>query len=426
MDIREIAFETYQKSLNNNGFEGFENTEIKTQDMAFIKRLVMTTLRKQEFLKKVINKYSSKPMPQKMQPPHFLLIMGCAEALYFRTPTYAVVNSYVALAKKIGNKYSGGFINAILRKICNDKENILQAQNVPFFTKSFRQILQKDYTQKQISLIEKHSAQEPPLDITTKKDFEAWTTKLNGKLMPNNSIRIQSAGEIKQLPEYENGEWWVQDMASSLAVKTLKDIKGLKVLDLCAAPGGKTAQLINAGADVTALDISEKRLQTMQENLARLKMQTVKTICADANLFLQECKEKFDIILLDAPCSATGTLRRHPEIVHNRSIKDVEQCVGIQKNILENVDSCLKNGGILLYSVCSLAKDEGEKQIINFISTNPQYKIVPITTELFDNKNADSLQEMITEEGFIRCLPYHFAKDGGVDGFFIAKLKKEK
>lgn len=115
--------------------------------------------------------------------------------------------------------------------------------------------------------------------------------------MPNNSIRIQSAGEIKQLPEYENGEWWVQDMASSLAVKTLKDIKGLKVLDLCAAPGGKTAQLINAGADVTALDISEKRLQTMQENLARLKMQTVKTICADANLFLQECKEKFDIIL---------------------------------------------------------------------------------------------------------------------------------
>ena len=426
MDIREIAFETYQKSLNNNGFEGFENTEIKTQDMAFIKRLVMTTLRKQEFLKKVINKYSSKPMPQKMQPSHFLLIMGCTEALYFRTPTYAVVNSYVSLAKKIGNKYSGGFINAILRKVCNDKENILQAQNVPFFTKSFRQILQKDYTQKQISLIEKYSAQEPPLDITTKKDFESWATKLNGKLMPNNSIRIQSAGEIKQLPEYENGEWWIQDMASSLAVKTLKDIKGLKVLDLCAAPGGKTAQLINAGADVTALDISEKRLQTMRENLARLKMQTVKTICADANSFLQECKEKFDIILLDAPCSATGTLRRHPEIVHNRSIKDVEQCVDIQKNILGNIDSCLKKGAILLYSVCSLAKDEGEKQIINFISTNPQYKIVPITTELFDNKDADSLQEMITEEGFMRCLPCHFAKDGGVDGFFIAKLKKEK
>ena len=164
----------------------------------------------------------------------------------------------------------------------------------------------------------------------------------------------------------------------------------------------------------------------MQENLARLKMQTVKTICADANSFLQECKEKFDIILLDAPCSATGTLRRHPEIVHNRSIKDVEQCVDIQKNILGNIDSCLKKGGILLYSVCSLAKDEGEKQIINFISTNPQYKIVPIATELFDNKDADSLQEMITEEGFMRCLPCHFAKDGGVDGFFIAKLKKEK
>lgn len=136
--------------------------------------------------------------------------------------------------------------------------------------------------------------------------------------------------------------------------------------------------------------------------------------------------KKNSILYCDAPCSATGTLRRHPEIVHNRSIKDVEQCVDIQKNILENVDSCLKNGGILLYSVCSLAKDEGEKQIINFISTNPQYKIVPITTELFDNKNADSLQEMITEEGFMRCLPCHFAKDGGVDGFFIAKLKKEK
>ena len=422
MNTRTLSTQIYQNILSGNADSRFDAIS-DPQERAFAKKLIFTALRKQTFLKKVIGRYSSKQLPPKLSIEQIALILGATEILYLHTPQYAVVSSYVDIAKKLGNKYAGGFVNAVLRKICQDADTIRQASNVPFFSKNFRRILQPDYTAKQIAAIEKYAALEPPLDLTIKSEPAHWAEILGGKLMPNNSVRLYSAGAVSQLSGYQEGAWWVQDFASSLAVTALGNIKGKNVLDLCAAPGGKTAQLINAGATVTAVDISAPRLQKLKENLARLKFKAKNIICSDAINYLQNNNENFDIIILDAPCSASGTLRRHPEIVHTKTPEDVVQSVKLQQQMLSATASHLKKGGILLYSVCSLSKNEGERQVANFIDANPEFKIVPITSAVLFNSNI--LPEIITPEGFIRCLPSILGTEGGMDGFFIAVLQKE-
>ena len=422
MNIRTLSTQIYQTILSGNTDSRFDAIS-DPQERAFAKKLIFTALRKQTFLKKVIGRYSSKQLPTKILPEQIAIILGATEILYLHTPEYAVVSSYVEIAKKLGNKYAGGFVNAILRKICQDKESIIQASNIPFFSKNFRRILQTDYTVKQIAAIEKYAVFEPPLDITVKSNPERWAETLGGKLMPNNSIRLHSAGAISQLTGYNDGAWWVQDFASSLAVKTLGNIQGKNVLDLCAAPGGKTAQLINAGAQVTAVDISASRLQKLKENLKRLNFNAKDIICSDAISYLQKTTETFDIIMLDAPCSATGTLRRHPEIVHTKTIDDVAQSVVLQKQMLNAVAPHIKSGGILLYSVCSLAKDEGEKQVTDFILAHSEFKISSILPSVLFTR--DTVPDIITPEGFVRCLPSILGPEGGMDGFFIAQLQKE-
>lgn len=423
MDIREIAAEIYKSALNN-GTKGYDAEFSSAQDKAFVKRLVLTTLRRQEFLRNILKPWMAKPMPAKLSNIHQLILLGTTEILYFRTPEYAVVSSYVNLAKKSGGKSVGGFVNALLHKVCKNKDEILKTENKPFFPKGFYQLLNTDYDKNQIKAMEQASACEPPLDITVKSNAYAWAEKLGGTVLPNKSIRIFSAGAVSSLNGYTDGQWWVQDMASSLAVPALGNIKGLNVLELCAAPGGKTAQLLSGGANVTALDISSSRLQTMEENLNRLNLHTSKTVCADALDFLKNSSSFYDIILLDAPCSATGTLRRHPEIVHTRTNKDVQQSAAIQKQILESAAQKLQKQGLLLYSVCSLSKAEGERQIKNFISTHKDFKIKPINPELIAGSEKNKIEMMITEEGFIRCLPSYLPEQGGLDGFFIACLQK--
>ena len=395
------------------------------QERAFAKRLVLTALRRQEFLRKIIAGYSAKKLPPKMSFAQMAIVLGAVEILYFRTPEYAVVNSYVEIAKKLENKYCGGFVNAVLRKICADCEKIISMPQTLFFPSSFRRILAADYTQREIAAIEKASSAEPPLDLTVKNNASQWAEKLSGKLMPNGSVRLKNVGIVNNIEGYNDGQWWVQDTASSLAVQSLGDIHGKKVLDLCAAPGGKTAQLINAGAEVTAVDISEKRLQTLRENLHRLNFEAENIVCADAMDFLQNNTTQFDIVLLDAPCSATGTLRRHPEIVHTRATKDIEQSAELQKKMLNAVVPHVAKGGILLYAVCSLVKTEGEKQIAAFVAEHNQFKIAAINPQNIAGERQGEILPLITSDGFLRCLPSHFEKDGGLDGFFIAKLKKE-
>lgn len=427
MDSRAVALEMYQKALSSDfAGAGLDSLPagLPPQDIAFIKRLLLTALRRQEFIRRIINGYASKKLPTRPDLPQLAVILGAVEILYFHTPDYATVNSYVNLAKKLGSKYAGGFVNAILHKICRDKETIAAAPKQPFFPQTFTALLRRDYGKKTVAAIEKAAAAEAPLDLTVKEAPDQWAQKLEGKLMGNGTVRLYAAGNVSHLPGYGDGAWWVQDLASSLAVASLGDIRGKKVLDLCAAPGGKTAQLINAGAKVTALDISASRLETLRQNLQRLDLKPEAVITADAAAYLQNTPA-YDIILLDAPCSATGTLRRHPEIVHTRGARDVAANAALQKRMLESAAAALKPGGTLLYSVCSLSKDEGENQINAFITAHPDFKIIPIAEAEINPFRQPGFNDLITSEGYIRCLPSCLSAEGGMDGFFVAKLQKE-
>lgn len=427
-DSRQVAAEMLQKVLSDKAFfsEIKNSTDsLEAKDIAFVNMLVLTTLRRLVFIKRALRQYAKKRMPDKVIFAEYALLLATTEILYLNTPDYAVINSWVEIVKKKTDKYVSGFVNAILRKICADKEELIKHDNQEFFTSEFFKILNQGYGKKTVAKIQEASLKEPALDITVKSDPKIWAEKLGGTLLPSGTIRLNSSGRINEIEGYHDGSWWVQDAAAALCVKALGDIKSLSVLDMCAAPGGKTAQLLNAEAKVTSLDISHSRLQKLCDNITRLRFETPETICADGIDYLTNFRgEKFDIILLDAPCSATGTLRRHPELVHIKTLADVDKQAELQKELLHASANALKKDGILLYCVCSLTKTEGENQIRAFLDSHQHFQISPITKADICTFDGPDMSEIITPEGFIRTLPFHLEDHGGLDSFFIAKLQK--
>jgi len=397
----------------------FHLDSLKGQDTAFANMLVLTALRHLYSIKKLLKKYVKKKLPTKAKTGEYLLILATVEILYLNTPSYAVLNSYVELVKKQTDKYIAGFVNAVLRKIAADTENTPPSNE--FFPDSFFKLLRQSYSAKTIRKIEQAALAEPPLDISVKSNPETWAQTLGGIQLCGGTIRLRDAAPVPSLPGFNDGSWWVQDFAASLAVKSLlPDLAGRRILDVCAAPGGKTAQLLAAGAKVTALDISAARLKTLRQNLERLQMPAEQIICADALEYLEHFQdEPFDDILLDAPCSATGTLRRHPEIVHLKTDADIAKQALLQKQILRHVSKALKIGGRLVYCTCSLDKREGENQIRDFLRDNNNFSIIPIAIP-------GCPEELLTSEGFLRVLPCHLPENGGADGFFIALLQRTK
>lgn len=426
VDIRRAAVEMLKDVLENKNF--FSDVKIRqnqynAQDSAFINMLILTTFRHLVFIKKTLKKFVKKKFPATAVNGQYALFLGVCEVLYLDTPDYAVINSYVEITKQMADKYVAGFVNAVLRNICKQKEELKKEDSGEFFPPEFFHILNQDYGKKTIQKIQKSAMQEPKLDISVKKDAKHWAEILQGQLLPSGTIRLNNNGKISDLAGYQNGDWWVQDFAAALAVKALPDIKNKKVLDMCAAPGGKTAQLLNKEATVTALDISETRLAKLKENMDRLHFKA-QIICADALEYIKNFHEEgYDAVLLDAPCSATGTIRRHPELVHIKRLKDVDKQVELQQQILSQTPKLIKKGGIFIYCTCSIAHAEGEKQIRAFLEKNTNFKIIPITSEELCG-NAE-LSEIITPEGFIRTLPYHLQNYGGTDSFFVARLQKE-
>jgi 16S rRNA (cytosine967-C5)-methyltransferase len=327
---------------------------------------------------------------------------------------YAVINSYVEIAKKKTDKFGANFVNAILRNVSRQKDTLLKNRKSKFFSDDFIKILKQDYKTNEIDEMEIFANIEPLLDLTLKPNKSA--TFDNGILLDFGTLRLPSNTKVTELNGFNEGDFWVQDASSSLAVKTLDNWQNKKVLDLCAAPGGKTAQLLSMGAIVTAIDISQSRLNILKENIKRLKLEeNLKTICSDATTL--ECDDKFDVILIDAPCSATGTFRRHPEIIHTKKINDVIKMAKLQKEILENAINLLQPDGMIIYSTCSLSKLEGEKQVIQFIKNHNNFSIVPI-----DIKGTSS---MLTKDGFLRILPQSLKKFSGTDGFLVACLQRK-
>ena len=289
-----------------------------------------------------------------------------------------------------------------------------------------KKVLAKDYTKEQIAEMEKTVELEPPLDISSKQHPEVWAKKLNGVLLANGTVRLSSANRITELAGFDEGQWWVQDLAASLPILLLGNIKNKKALDLCAAPGGKTAQLLAAGAKVTAVDADAVRMERLKENLKRLHLEdNLQTIVSDAVLFLNNCREEFDVIVVDAPCSATGTFRRHPEILHNKTLADVKEQSAKQKIFLQAAAKKLKSGGKLLFCTCSIAKDEGEYQIENFLKANPDFVLCPADVEILQQYDGIKLDENIIDKGVLRTLPYYMKNIGGMDAFFAACLQKK-
>ncbi|HZV22075.1 MAG TPA: RsmB/NOP family class I SAM-dependent RNA methyltransferase, partial [Hyphomicrobiales bacterium] len=255
--------------------------------------------------------------------------------------------------------------------------------------------------------------EEPALDLSVRADADGWAKRLRGELLPWGSLRIRLKGRVEDIDGYTEGEWWVQDAAAALPALLLGDVKNKRVADLCAAPGGKTAQLAARGAVVTAVDISEPRLRRLRENLARLNLKAG-IVQADAAEWTSA--RRFDAILLDVPCSATGTIRRNPDIPYLKSEADLAKLLPLQRRLLENALCLLKPGGCLVYSTCSLEPEEGEAQIDWLLSNHGEIKLVPV--------DAPSLcipPEAVTPAGMLRTLPFHC---GGMDGFFAAKIEK--
>ncbi len=313
-------------------------------------------------------------------------------------------------------------MNALLRRITQDGKQWLQMQdaaalNMPSWiydqwVNSYGVIRAKDMALS--------SLEEAALDITIKNSTEKenWAQKLEADILPTGSLRRKHGGHVTDFSGFERGEWWVQDASSALPAQFFGDVSGKTVLDLCAAPGGKTAQLAALGANVIALDRSAARMATLQQNIKRLGLEEkVQAIIEDGAVW--KPKQKFVNILLDAPCSATGTIRRHPDLLSLKSDKDQAGLVSIQERLLSNAAEILEVGGTLVYCTCSLQKAEGEHQIEKFLINRRNFRRVPIRREEFGN-----IDGLVNSEGDIRVLPYHLKEQGGMDGFFVSRLQK--
>ena len=392
------------------------------RDRALMRRLVATVLRRLGTLRHVLGEFLDKGFPADAPRTETVLLIGAAQILWLDVPDHAAVDLAVRLvqADRRASRYAG-LVNAVLRRVAQNRDPILPAPNAVRDTPEW---LFKRWTRAYGADIARAIAEanghEPALDVTVKHGPEHWAERLRGRVMPTGTVRTLAQGAVSMLPGFTEGEWWVQDAAASLPAHLLGEVRGLRVADLCAAPGGKTAQLAQAGAIVTAIERSPARISRLRENLARLKL-NVEIAAADA---LEWRGGPFDAVLLDAPCSSTGTIRRHPDVPWLKAEADVGVLTGLQAKLLDRSADLLKPGGTLVYCVCSLEPEEGEAQIESLIARNPALERRLITAdEVFGHP------ELVTPTGDLRTLPLHLpdpdARWGGLDGFFAARLVRQ-
>ena len=399
------------------------------RDSAFHKSLLGIALRRLGEIELYLKQYIKKPIKKNKSIVRANIIIGATQILFMKTPSYAAVNDAVKIAKILAPNYAN-FTNAILRKLNKDKDNknIMDMDpifNIPILLKKrWGQFLNKEQL-KNIAL--QHLIIPPALDIAFKetRDIEKYETLLNGIKLGTKNIRIlKPKGNISNFSGYKEGKWWIQDIAAQVPCKVLINSlpKNPKVIDMCAAPGGKTSQLISYGAEVTALEKSSERIKILSNNLKRLNLKA-KIINIDANYWTPN--ELVDAVLIDAPCSATGAIRKNPDIAwrFNSSEKTLNTKLKvlnkIQAKLLLSASKMIDTKGILIYSVCSLEPEEGKNIIEKFLNNNQKFKIIPIKpTEI------DIPTQVITKEGFVQTFPFLWSEKGGMDGFFIARLMK--
>jgi 16S rRNA (cytosine967-C5)-methyltransferase len=381
-------------------------------DRARAQRLATETLRGLERADRVLHKHLQKNPPLMVRN---VLRVGTVE-LCQGAAAHGVVNAMVELVS--GHKRYGkmkGLTNAVLRKVAATGPEAWEALRAPRMPKWLRNPLANAWGNEAMGVIEIAHFAGAPLDLTPREgDPAALAARVGGSVLPTGSVRLADAGQVSTMDGYSEGAWWVQDAAAAVPARVLAPAKGEKVLDLCAAPGGKTMQLAAMGADVTAVDISRPRLARVEENLARVGL-TADVQVADALMLMGT----YDAILLDAPCSATGTIRRHPDLPHAKDGSEFGELIDLQARILDHAWTLLKPGGRLVFCTCSLLPDEGEVQIDEALGRHAD---MSVTREALNIEGIDPA--WITDEGGLRLRPDYWPELGGMDGFYIAALTK--
>lgn len=393
------------------------------RDKAFIRMMVGTTLRRLGQIDALIEKCEERPgsLSRNMML-HNILRLGIAQIMFMNVPDHASVDTSVRLTEAAGMERQKGFVNGLLRTLIRTGRDMVTLQD-PARLNTPEWLLKlwiAEYGLKTAADIAMANMVEAPLDISVKdqSSLKSWGNILEATCLPSGSLRRPSGGNVTALEGFDDGMWWVQDASAALPAQLFGDIEGKTVVDLCAAPGGKTAQLAAMGANVIAVDRSAQRMKRLAENLARLRLEDkVQSFIADGAVWRP--RDPVPYVLCDAPCSATGTLRRHPDVAYLKAPRDIESLIEVQKRILQNAFDMLAPGGVLIYCTCSLQKVEGEQQITSFIERTPNAIRLAIAPE-----EIGGLVECITEHGDVRILPYMQAARGGMDGFFIARIKK--
>jgi 16S rRNA (cytosine967-C5)-methyltransferase len=388
---------------------------LSNRDRALARAMTSTCLRHLGIIDSLIDKMLDRPLPKAATNIRNVVRIGLAQTLFMDIPAHAAVHDTVELIP--ANSKFKGLVNALLRRSDRQGAKLLGQmnkahKNTPdWLWKSWK----SHYGAEIAEAIALAHLFEAPLDISVKENPEQWAEKLDCKLLPTGHLRKAAGGAITAFEGFETGDWWIQDFAASLPAKLFGDVSGLRVLDVCAAPGGKTAQLAARGAEVTAIDRSKARLTRLNENMERLNLK-VSVKAADATGYLPA--NPYDAVLLDAPCSSTGTIRRHPDVAWLKTVDDVDKLGQLQSRLLDATISQLKSGGVLVYSTCSLQPEA-------FLARHPNMKRKPVTSD-----EVGGLSEIVTEAGDLRCLPFQM-KDadnealGGMDGFFAARLIKD-
>jgi 16S rRNA (cytosine967-C5)-methyltransferase len=398
-------------------------TALAERDRALVRALVAAVLRRLGSLRHLLGLLLDRGLPAEAPRVESALLVGAAQILWLEVPDHAAVDLAVRLVQsdRRDARYAG-LVNAVLRRVAREGgARLAGVDTIALDTPDW--LMQRwiaHYGTDTARAIAAANGREGALDLSVKgNDLEHWAQALGGRVLPTGSVRTAAHGPVPALPGYQDGAWWVQDAAAALPAKLLGDVAGRSVADLCAAPGGKTAQLAAAGARVTAVDRAPARLERLRQNLARLDL-AAETVVADVT---QWQAEPFDAVLLDAPCSSTGTIRRHPDIPWLKREADIATLKALQHRLLAHTVELTRPGGLIVYCTCSLEPEEGVEVVGSLLAGETRLRRLPIAAA-----EVGDLDELITADGDLRTLPCHLpdpdSRMGGLDGFYAARLQR--
>jgi len=388
------------------------------RDRRFAHAIVAETLRHLGEIDHLVDHCLDHDLPARAGPIRDILRISTAQLLFIGVPAHAAVDG--AVRQLPANNRYRGLVNAVLRRLARDGADLLaahpaQSRNLPDWLRDRWRATYGAETTDQIQAV---LASQPPLDFTLKRSVDAAeiADRLAAQRLPTGSLRRQQTANPVDLAGYQEGHWWIQDAAAALPAKLLGAVAGKRVFDLCAAPGGKTAQLIDSGGQVTAVDRSRARLQRLRDNLSRLDL---RADCVEADVTAWRPDQAADAVLLDAPCTGTGTLRRHPDIAWTKKPEDLAGLIAAQDRLLAAAVALTKPGGVIVYCTCSMEPEEGEHRIDALIAGGAPIRRVPLTpADVFD------LDALVTDTGDLRTLPCHLPEFGGIDGFYACRLQR--